>query len=242
MQTDETNTSPPPKEPLKPSLLNSGPNGHLSRRSKRMSIMSPREPLYKSPSIASTDCDSSKASCVSFAYLEITEHSLRLCDNPGCRDGPPIGLGTEVEGPKRMSIDEYEQLRVPRRARDDLRLTRIDREGMLQNVGYSRQEMEDITERIRKDKVKSAKKWSIKHMVSTFGRSVLHKSSKSKHSSGGSVMFNYSGTPDDQVEPKKSRRFSDTALNRPEYSRKTSVKRAKSVRRASAFIPSKSYH
>jgi len=89
---------------------------------------------------------------VSFKRVEVYEYSLRLCDNPGCRDGLAVAIDTEIRRSCSDSLDEYEKQRPPIRHRDDLKLSRYEREKLLKNYGCSTAELDEAVARAKKAK------------------------------------------------------------------------------------------
>ena len=68
---------------------------------------------------------------VSFASLEIREYPVVPGDHPLCSSGCPIELGWDYARSSEHSLDHYESVRIPRRHRDQLRLSMEERESLL---------------------------------------------------------------------------------------------------------------
>lgn len=79
------------------------------------------------PSKATTDAQSDRLSLsdrpprghrrhVTFACVQIREYSTILGDHPCCPSGPPLSLGWTLEREDSIEFEEYERVRVPRRA------------------------------------------------------------------------------------------------------------------------------
>ena len=68
---------------------------------------------------------------VSFASLEIREYPVIPGDHPLCSSGCPIELGWDYHRSSEHSLDHYESQRIPRRNRDQLRLSVEERESLL---------------------------------------------------------------------------------------------------------------
>lgn len=114
-----------------------------------------------------TDEESCSSTNVKFSVVYISEHSIRMCDNPGCRDGPPIALDVAEGRRTSIPIDDYEKQRGPRRHRDELRISRLDREALLQRYGYSRDQMEELVQQLKKEKKQNSDKSLVKDMLSS---------------------------------------------------------------------------
>lgn len=79
---------------------------------------------------------------VSFHNVEIHEHLRTLGDNPSVSSGPALSVAWTTVNEMKLSVDEYEEHRPPRRNRCSLTVPRCIREDMLRHEGVSRQEME----------------------------------------------------------------------------------------------------
>lgn len=92
-----------------------------------------KDPNRNAPSVART---------VSFSSLEIKEFNMTLGDHPSASSGPPVMLEMEPLNERTMTLDEYEQMRSPRRKRRQLKLSYKDRKGILeQQRGFSTAEV-----------------------------------------------------------------------------------------------------
>jgi hypothetical protein len=81
---------------------------------------------------------------VSFSQLEIKEFKMSLGDHPCSSTGPPVMLDWDSQPllERVVSLDEYERLRSPRRARNKLRLSYRDRKSVLEDQqGYTTEEV-----------------------------------------------------------------------------------------------------
>ncbi|KAL3779847.1 hypothetical protein HJC23_005773 [Cyclotella cryptica] len=59
----------------------------------------------------------------SFATISVREYEQTIGDSPSCHDGAPVALGWRFQESLELSLDEYEQARLPfRRRRSDLLL------------------------------------------------------------------------------------------------------------------------
>ena len=79
---------------------------------------------------------------------------MRISDNPACSDGPPLEIGVSISRSGPIDIDEYERTRRPRRHLLELKLCRFQREELLMENGYSRAEIDEVPERIKRQKEK----------------------------------------------------------------------------------------
>jgi DNA relaxase NicK len=82
---------------------------------------------------------------VRFTNLYIREHTICLGDNPGGTQGPPVTIGWKKEASFTVSVDTYEQDRLPRRQMKEMQMNRSRRERILKEVGFSRREMQEGT-------------------------------------------------------------------------------------------------
>jgi hypothetical protein len=81
---------------------------------------------------------------VSFSSLEIKEFNMTLGEHPCASSGPPVRLDWDSKPTldRVMSLDEYEQMRSPRRKRSKLKLSYRDRKGILEGQrGFSADEV-----------------------------------------------------------------------------------------------------
>jgi hypothetical protein len=81
---------------------------------------------------------------VSFSQLEIKEFKMSLGDHPCSSTGPPVMLDWESRPTleRVVSLDEYERLRSPRRARNKLRLSYRERKSVLEDQqGFTTEEV-----------------------------------------------------------------------------------------------------
>mmetsp|Transcript_35164 Transcript_35164/g.51646 ORF Transcript_35164/g.51646 Transcript_35164/m.51646 type:complete len:274 (-) Transcript_35164:42-863(-) len=72
-----------------------------------------------------------KRKSVGFAHIHIREYNQVLSDHPCCRSGPPISLGWDHVELKSVSMDHYEEHRVPRRTRRQLKMSCDERRDLL---------------------------------------------------------------------------------------------------------------
>lgn len=86
------------------------------------------------------------SSTVSFSNLEIREYNVALSDHPDCSHGPPIQLGWEYCEQEPVSVDAYEQQRNPRRRSRSLKQDAYRRSAMLNEAGYSHEELQTAME------------------------------------------------------------------------------------------------
>jgi hypothetical protein len=79
---------------------------------------------------------------VGFDCLEIHEFYMTLGDHPSAVSGPPVSLDYSQEITKKISLDEYERDREPRRKRKELKLSYKDRKQILEkHRGFSTDEV-----------------------------------------------------------------------------------------------------
>lgn len=92
---------------------------------------------------------------VSFNSLQIRTYETILGDNPSCSTGPSLGLGWRYDPSHYTStIDEYERHQCQHGCADpeDLVLHRFEREAILLNTGYTRQDLAESVRGITKVK------------------------------------------------------------------------------------------
>jgi hypothetical protein len=89
-----------------------------------------------------TDRVPSNRRSVGFDCLEIHEFYMTLGDHPSAVSGPPVSLDYSQEITKKISLDEYERDREPRRKRKELKLSYKDRKQILEkHRGFSTDEV-----------------------------------------------------------------------------------------------------
>lgn len=95
---------------------------------------------------------------VSFGNLEIRTYETILGDNPSCSGGPSLGLGWRYD-PSNITarVDDYERLRAQLYGNydarpEDLVLHRFEREAILINTGYTKQDLAESVRGINKVK------------------------------------------------------------------------------------------
>jgi hypothetical protein len=106
------------------------------------------------------------SSHVSFDEVSILEFELELGDNPFCSSGPPLTLAWSPFRKYKISLDTFESIREVSSSRSgdnkNLLLSRLDREQILRNKGYSRKDINNATYdsyRHQKRITKSVKKY-----------------------------------------------------------------------------------
>lgn len=81
------------------------------------------------------DRSSANRRSVGFGCLEIHEFYMTLGDHPSAVSGPPVSLDYSKQTTKKISLDEYERDREPRRRRKELKLSYKDRKQILEKHG-----------------------------------------------------------------------------------------------------------
>jgi hypothetical protein len=101
----------------------------------------------------------SHSSTVSFSNLEIREYNVALSDHPDCSYGPPIQLGWSYCEKQAVSVDEYELSASSRgrhrRTGRELLLTSPERRELLEEGGYSKEELQwawEEVERVKRER------------------------------------------------------------------------------------------
>mmetsp|Transcript_9666 Transcript_9666/g.15502 ORF Transcript_9666/g.15502 Transcript_9666/m.15502 type:complete len:452 (-) Transcript_9666:283-1638(-) len=102
---------------------------------------------------------------VSFHEVQVRNYKSVLTVNPAVTSGPAIGLGWKYDSSQdeKYSLDEYENVRKSGgRGSRDIILSRIERESMLLDLGYSQK---DIADSIRKTiRLKNQRKQTIQNL------------------------------------------------------------------------------
>mmetsp|Transcript_28005 Transcript_28005/g.32295 ORF Transcript_28005/g.32295 Transcript_28005/m.32295 type:complete len:111 (-) Transcript_28005:334-666(-) len=73
---------------------------------------------------------------VSFADVDIHEHYYIIGDSPSCSEGPPCTLSWTYLKLMSMTVNEFEKIRPPIHSRDDFKMCRAERIGLLLQSGY----------------------------------------------------------------------------------------------------------
>jgi len=95
-------------------------------------------------------CATASSKSVTFGRVEIHEHEIQLGDNPSVSKGPPITLQWRARQTDVISVEEYEQSKPPSRCKHEMLLPRFVREDMLRHQGYSRSELKEAVEAVKK--------------------------------------------------------------------------------------------
>lgn len=82
---------------------------------------------------------------VSFSTLTIREYPIIVGDNPSSFKGAPLTIGWNFQSETTQSVDDFETNRAPRRYRLDLVLSASDRDHLLKEAGYARNELIALT-------------------------------------------------------------------------------------------------
>ena len=101
----------------------------------------PRKSALKNPCKSST-ASLSRSRTVSFDSLKIREYSLTLGDHPSASSGPPMTLDWSPVGKEKViSLEKYERARQPRRSRKALKMSYQKREAVLEQQGFTMDEL-----------------------------------------------------------------------------------------------------
>ena len=94
---------------------------------------------------------------VQFSTVDIREYESKLGTNPSCSRGPALELGWRYKKSEPILIDDYEASKPSsyRRSSKQLIIPPAEREILLKEVGYSRQQIEDCVRGILMSKLKS---------------------------------------------------------------------------------------
>ena len=144
-------------------------NGYLQRKSQEtlprrgcMKVRTQRESLLSSGqrwSVTNSDVDlpnlNVRPGTVSFDTCSFIEHALIMGDNPSTESGPPIGIDWETMEVITFDINTYEYCRgQTRRVNQELVIPARMRKMMLEEMGYTRQEIVGAIRQARKNKDK----------------------------------------------------------------------------------------
>ena len=80
--------------------------------------------------------------------ITIQEYPIELGDNPGCSAGAPIQIGWTPFKTTIRNLDLYEYCRGDRRRGTALLLSVPERNKILLRLGYSQEEIQDLTEAV----------------------------------------------------------------------------------------------
>jgi len=88
---------------------------------------------------------------VNFGDVEERMYSLILGDHPDCTDGPPTTLSWNYQEMGKTDICSYESQRpFPRREANRLRMSKVTREFLLKEKGFTTYELHDAVKSVRK--------------------------------------------------------------------------------------------
>lgn len=165
-------------DPTEDSKSTSGLKTSLLAESKPPSKAPSPAPSSEAPSDLQASRSPSSKKRVSFSHLEIRTYETILGDNPSCSGGPSLGLGWRYD-PAHVTatVDEYEVHLVRLHGAgpdgcpltpppEELVLHRFEREAILFNTGYMRQ---DIADSIRAmNKVKNKRRQTVHNLPVAF--------------------------------------------------------------------------
>ena len=94
-----------------------------------------------------------RRSSVQFGSLTTRSYEVQLGDNPSCSNGAPVSIGWRYNELNPIGIDAYEEwMKDKRRSRSQFHLPRFERESILCDCGYSRDQMKKATREVAKIK------------------------------------------------------------------------------------------
>jgi len=101
---------------------------------------------------------------VSFTSLDVREYSITLGDNPSVRKGPPISLSWNYSEGGSIDIEKWEEVRGPRRSKEQMLMGSIIRRSILENnAGISRKDILEATSEVLRIKKNRNNSISRKH-------------------------------------------------------------------------------
>lgn len=89
---------------------------------------------------------------LSFGQVSVHQHNVIIGDNPSCSKGPPVALDWKLVRSDSYNLDEYENMTKATR-RKATRLGRQERETMLQENGFSKQDLILFTEQADQENI-----------------------------------------------------------------------------------------
>jgi len=109
----------------------------------------------------STKKSQRRRSSVQFGSLTIRSYEVQLGDNPSCSNGAPVSIGWRYNELNPICIEKYEAwMEDKRRSRHEFHLPRSQRESILLDYGYSRNQMTQATKEVAK--IKKQRRASLK--------------------------------------------------------------------------------
>jgi len=101
---------------------------------------------------------SSVEKSVSFSTVDVRDYSLCLGDNPAVSRGAAISLDWGYDDERTYEINNYECDRTKhRRSAEALKITSIERIHLLKDIGYSRGQIKEQTQKTHRDKERRIK-------------------------------------------------------------------------------------
>jgi hypothetical protein len=89
---------------------------------------------------------------LSFGSVQVHSHAVQLGDNPSISSGPPLTISWKSYATDETSLDEYELYKPLPREKQEMVLPRHVREAWLRQAGYSRGEVNERVNQIKKIK------------------------------------------------------------------------------------------
>jgi len=117
---------------------------------------------------------------VKFLNIEIREYPVCPGDNPGGFYGVPLAISWIPESSSKISVDDYEGSRPPRRALNGLKMPNQLRIDKLKKYGFSRQEIEEATRKAniersrRRRTVETLRLQHLEESIEKFKRALLN--------------------------------------------------------------------
>ena len=89
---------------------------------------------------------------VGFGNIEVRNYKVTLGDHPNCTYGPPVQLDWNYEEGNKVSLEEYEAMRPPRRRMHQMVLNNAKRTTILNKNGTTPDEIEKAVKDVNKIK------------------------------------------------------------------------------------------
>lgn len=96
---------------------------------------------------------SSRGSSVSFSTVEFHEHAMILGCSPSTSHGPPIEIGWESLSSMCFALDDYEDIRPPRRDKHSMAMPASLREAVLMENGYTLRQINDHLNLMKQERI-----------------------------------------------------------------------------------------
>ncbi|KAG7364331.1 hypothetical protein IV203_037533 [Nitzschia inconspicua] len=122
---------------------------------------------------------------VSFSTIEIHEHHMIMGISPSTSDGCPLEIDWEVANRISLDLDQYEELRPPRRVKNELAMPSSLRELLLLESGYTKRQINEQVRLVQLGRRRSALGQDMILNMVAFPRRLMRKKQLPGKSIGG---------------------------------------------------------